>query len=114
MRVYPPVENCLYRLLVHVLPRYYVRIRHYGLLGNRGKQRALAQRCVALDQPSREPPQAPETLAAFWWRVAAIDLRTCRHCGVGHMVQVLSAHHPPVCVPPRPYAAPTSGLLSHD
>jgi hypothetical protein len=109
-------QEFMRRFLVHVLPRHFVRIRHYGVLGNRGKRRALAQCRVALDQPSREPPQAPESVAAFCLRVAAIDLRTCRHCGVGHMylVQVLPAHHPPARAPPRPYATPTSGVLSHD
>ena len=61
-------------------------------------------------------PASPETVAAFYWRVAAIDLRTCGHCGVGHMylVRVLPAHHPPARAPPRPDAAPTSAVLSHD
>jgi len=106
-------QEFIRRFLVHVLPRHFVRIRHYGLLGNRGKRRALAQCRIALDQPSCEPPQPAESLAAFCWRVAAIDLRTCGHCGVGHMylVQVLPAHHPPARAPPRPNAAPTSGLL---
>jgi len=109
-------QEFIRRFLVHVLPRHFVRIRHYGLLGNRGKRRALAQCRVALDQPSLEPPPAPESAAAFWLRVAAIELRTCTHCGVGHMylVQALPAHHPPARAPPRPYAAPTSGVLSHD
>lgn len=109
-------QEFIRRFLVHVLPRHFVRIRHYGLLGNRGKRRTLAQCRVALDQPSRELPPAAESVAAFCWRVAAIDLRTCRHCGVGHMylVQVLPAHHPPARAPPPPDAAPTSGLLSHD
>jgi hypothetical protein len=109
-------QEFIRRFLVHVLPRHFVRIRHYGLFGNRGKRRALAQCCRALKQPSGQPPQAPETVAAFYWRVAAIDLRTCGHCGVGHMylVRVLPAHHPPARAPPRPDAAPTSAVLSHD
>ena len=109
-------QEFIRRFLVHVLPRHFVRIRHYGLLGNRGKCRALAQCRVALDQPPREPPRAAESMAAFCWRVAAIDLHSCRHCGVGHMypVQVLPAHHPPARAPPRPDAASTSAVLSHD
>jgi len=109
-------QEFIRRFLVHVLPRHFVRIRHYGLLGNRGKRRALALCRAALDQPACEPPQAAESVAAFCWRVAAIDLRTCGHCGVGHMylVQVLPAHHPPARAPPRPDAAPTSAVLSHD
>jgi hypothetical protein len=109
-------QEFIRRFLVHVLPRHFVRIRHYGLLGNRGKQRALAQCRVALDQPPLEPAQAPEPVNAFWLRVAATDLRTCTHCGLGHMhlVQVLPAHHPPARAPPRPVVASPSTVLSHD
>ncbi len=104
------------RFLLHVLPRHFVRIRHCGLLGSRGKRRALAQCRVALDQPSPEPAQTPESVDAFWSRIAAIDLRTCTHCGVGHMVlvQVLAAHHPPAQAPPSPGVLQTFGPLSHD
>ena len=104
------------RFLVHVLPRHFVRIRHYGLLGNRGKQSALARCRAALDQPAPAPAQAPESVHAFCLRVAANDLRNCTHCGVGrmHLVQVLPALHPPVRAPPHPNVAPNSGQLSHD
>jgi Putative transposase/Transposase zinc-binding domain len=104
------------RFLLHVLPRHFVRIRHYGLLGSRGKRTALAQCRAILDQPSPEPAPTPESIDAFWSRVAAIDLRTCTHCGVGHMVlvQVLAAHHPPARAPPPQGARQTSGPLSHD
>ena len=109
-------QEFIRRFLVHVLPRHFVRIRHYGLLGNRGKRRALAQCRIALDQPSCEQPHVAESVVAFCWRVAAIDLRTCRHCGVGHMylVQVLPAHHPPARAPPCHNAVPTPAVLSHD
>jgi len=106
-------QEFIRRFLVHVLPRHFVRIRHYGVLGNRGKRRALTQCRMALEQqPVRQLPQAAESVAAFYWRVAATDLRTCQHCGVGHMylVQVLPAHHPPARAPPCPDAAPTSAV----
>jgi hypothetical protein len=104
------------RFLLHVLPRHFVRIRHYGLLGSRGKRSALAQCRATLDQPSPEPARTPESLDAFWSRVAAIDLRTCTYCGVGHMVlvQVLAANHPPARAPPPQGARQTSAPLSHD
>jgi hypothetical protein len=99
-----PPQEFIRRFLLHVLPRHFVRVRHYGLLGSRGKQRALAQCRAALDQPSPEPAKPPESLDAFWSRIAAIDLRACTHCGVGRMilVQVLAAaaHHPPARAPP--------------
>ena len=109
-------QEFIRRFLLHVLPRHFVRIRHYGLLGNRGKQRALAQCRAALDQPPIEPtPQIHESVLAFWSRVAALDLRACSHCGIGHMrtVQILPALHPPARAPPRFHAAPPS-QSTHD
>jgi hypothetical protein len=109
-------QEFIRRFLLHVLPRHFVRVRHYGLLGSRGKRSALAQCRAILDQPSPEPARTPESLDAFWSRVAAIDLRTCTHCGLGHMVlvQVLAAHHPPARAPPPQGARQTSGPLTHD
>lgn len=104
------------RFLLHVLPRQFVRIRHYGLLASRGKRRALAQCRAALDQPSPEPTPAPESVTAFWSRIAAFDLRTCTHCRVGHMVlvQVLAPHHPPARAPPSKERYQTFAPPSHD
>ena len=48
------------RFLLHVLPLYFVRIRHYGFLANRVCQEKLgsAARCWALMQlQSRSPRQ---------------------------------------------------------
>jgi hypothetical protein len=110
------LQEFIRRFLLRVLPRHFVRIRHYGLLGSRGKKRALAQCRAALDQPPPEPAPAPESTDAFWSRIAAVDLRTCPHCGVGHMVlvQVLAAHHPPARAPPSQGALQTFVPLPHD
>ena len=52
--------------LLHVLPKGFMRIRHYGLLGNRTKQHKLAQARTALNAPQYAAvPGAPETIEAF-------------------------------------------------
>ena len=109
------LQEFIRRFLLHVLPRHFVRIHHYELLGSRGKKNALAQCRAALDQPPPEPAPAPESIDAFWSRIA-VDLRTCTHCGVGHMVlvQVLAAHHPPARAPPSQGALQTFAPLPHD
>jgi hypothetical protein len=97
-------QEFIRRFLVHVLPRRFVRIRHYGLLGNRGKGRALAQCRAVLGQPRTEPlPQVRESVTDFWLRVAATNLHTCVHCGIGHMhlVRILAPEHPPARAPPN-------------
>jgi hypothetical protein len=109
-------QEFMRRFLLYVLPRHFVRIRHYGLLGSRGKKHALAQCRAALDQPSPEPAPVPESVDAFWLRTAANDLRTCGHCGVGHMVlvQVLAAAHPPARAPPLEVTGATFGSDTND
>src|ERR1041385_5920820 len=51
------LEEFVRRFCLHVLPERFVKIRHYGLLGNRQRQKRLA--CArALLAPS-PPPWAP-------------------------------------------------------
>lgn len=76
-----PVEF-LRRFALHVLPRGFNRIRHYGLLANRNKRALLAQARAALLAPA-PPAAAPESLRAFWQRVAHVDIERCSHCGTG-------------------------------
>jgi hypothetical protein len=92
----------LRRFLLHVLPKGFMRIRHYGLLANRAKAALLAQARRALDQPHSPPPAATESVAAFWLRVAHRDIHRCPHCGCGtlHVISVLSRQRPSGPGPP--------------
>jgi Putative transposase/Transposase zinc-binding domain len=80
------------RLLQHVLPAGFKRVRHYGLLAPAAKAQrlTLARRLLAMPQPN---PRAQEDARAFMQRVAAIDIERCTHCGVGRWrcVQTLPA-----------------------
>ena len=79
------------------------RIRHYGLLANRAKRLKLAQARSALDQPPAPPPPAqPESLEAFWLRVAQRDIHRCPHCHAGRMVLIASIHAQLARAPPVP------------
>ncbi|MGH8721718.1 MAG: IS91 family transposase, partial [Burkholderiales bacterium] len=89
----------LRRFALHVLPRGFNRIRHYGLIANRNKQTLLAQARAALHAPSPAPEAtAPESPAAFWQRIAAIDISRCPNCRLGTL-RVL-ATLAPQCHPP--------------
>jgi hypothetical protein len=70
------------RLLQHVLPPGFKRIRHYGLLAPAAKTQrlALARRLLAMPAPN---PQARENAQAFMRRVAAIEIECCPHCKTG-------------------------------
>ena len=58
------------RFLLHVLPRGFHRIRHYGLLANAGRKESLAVARQLLHQPAPAPakPQAGHD------RIATADL----------------------------------------
>jgi hypothetical protein len=89
------------RFLLHVLPRGFMRIRHYGLLANRAKRLKLAQTRSALDpSPPAPPPSRPESVAAFWLRVAKLDIHQCPHCHAGRMLLIGSLHSPLARGPP--------------
>ena len=67
-----PAAEFLHRFLQHVLPDRFLRIRHYGLLANRGKQKHLAQCRTLL---GTQPPKADEQphTAAEWMAHAVGD-----------------------------------------
>lgn len=75
------------RFLLHVLPRGFMRIRHFGFLSNRNRKSNLLACRAALGVPVQAPPTAPpnswqDKLA----RLTGIDVSVCTHCGKGHMV----------------------------
>jgi len=92
-------EEFLRRFTLHVLPRGFNRIRHYGLLANRNKRALLAKARTALHAPAPTPAPAPaESVPAFWQRVAHLDIERCPHCrrGTLRVVATLAPRtHPP-------------------
>jgi len=77
-----PVEEFLRRFLLHLLPRGFVRIRHFGFLANR-RRAALLPLCFGLlataTEPSAPPSASPAAHSPALW--------TCPSCG-GPMVVV--------------------------
>ena len=93
-----PATEFLRRFLTHVLPGGFMRIRHYGLLANRAKHEKLTAARAALGVVAPASVK-PESVPAFWLRVAAIDITLCPACRIGHLCVVGS-------VPPlAPYQA---------
>jgi putative transposase/transposase-like zinc-binding protein len=84
------------RFLLHVLPKGFMRIRHYGLLANRAKHAKLAAARTALHAPTPAPtPREPESVAAFWLRIADLDITRCARCQTGRMHIVVALAPPP-------------------
>jgi hypothetical protein len=85
LRTLPAVEF-LRRFLLHVVPRGFIRVRHYGLLANRHRATKLA-RCRTLLGVVATPlvPPADESRADCVRRLTGIDITRCPVCGGGPM-----------------------------
>jgi Putative transposase/Transposase zinc-binding domain len=77
-----PIEEFARRFLQHVLPSGFVRIRHYGLLANRGREGKLAK-CRELLAAT-----AAQRIASAVQPAAEAEPHRCRLCGQGVMVVV--------------------------
>jgi putative transposase/transposase-like zinc-binding protein len=93
-------DEFLRRFALHVLPRGFNRIRHYGLLANRNKQTLLASARQALKAAALPvAAAAPESVVAFWQRIARIDIERCPSCQHGKLCLVATlaprSHSPP-------------------
>lgn len=77
-----PGQQFIGRLMQHVLPPGFKRIRHYGLLAPAAKTERLAIARKLLAMPAANP-QAREDAQAFMRRVTAIDVECCAHCRQG-------------------------------
>jgi hypothetical protein len=75
-------EEFLRRLLLHIVPRGFVRIRYFGLLANR-QRHATLDRCrdvLAAPTPVVAAPAPPPLTIP-----PGVDVHRCPHCGVGVM-----------------------------
>ena len=97
-----PAHTFIERFLLHVLPKGFKRIRHYGLLGPAGKAAKLVQARAALSAPTPDPVVV-ESVEAFIGRINRLEWLRCTHCTNGRFVP--SAPIAPARVPP-PRAPP--------
>jgi Putative transposase/Transposase zinc-binding domain len=78
------VDEFLRRFLLHVVPRGFMRIRHFGLLANRTRRRTVARCRDLLGQPP--PADVPsESVAVLMQRLTGVDISSCPVCGEGRM-----------------------------
>jgi hypothetical protein len=93
-----PAQTFIDRFLLHVLPKGFKRIRHYGLLGPAGKAAKLAQARAALSVPAPDPV-VEESVAAFMHRIDRAEWARCPHCGQGAFVPTAAIAPTPVYIP---------------
>jgi hypothetical protein len=83
------------RFGLHILPERFVKIRHYGLLGNRRKQMRLARVRAVLGvvPPPEQPPPPPELLPT---RLPTTPPRCCPFCQRPGLVKIREVPPPPM------------------
>jgi hypothetical protein len=97
-----PADEFIHRFLNHVLPDRFMRIRHYGLLANRGKRERLAL-CRQL-LGGREPTEhddSPKTAAEWMTHLFGIDIGRCPCCGEVLYREFIAPIIPPSKQPPK-------------
>jgi hypothetical protein len=86
----------LRRLLLHVLPKGFHKIRHYGLcsathvtLGTlEAAREKLGPSPALLDKPRPTPAATPETFVDCMLALTGVDVLRCPRCGEGPMLRV--------------------------
>jgi len=73
------------RFLLHVLPKSYVRIRHFGFLANKCKKKNLAYCREALQCESEPSEPVKMNARAMLLYLTGEDLNKCPHCKIGTM-----------------------------
>ena len=86
-----PTAEFVRRFCLHVLPERFVKIRHYGLLGNRQKQTRLAR---ARELLGALPPPQPQTLPELLRTTTTTTPACCPFCQQPGLIKVRE-------VPPR-------------
>ena len=76
-------DEFIRRFLLHVLPKGFMRIRHFGFLANRCKRQRLSL-CRQLLGGSHEAPEPDQRTAAEWMLIlTGQDITRCPRCGQG-------------------------------
>ena len=75
------------RFLLHVIPKGFVRVRHFGFLANRSKSR-LSKCRQLLDLDPIVPKLAPRSVHTMMLQLTGVDISRCPLCQTGTLVFV--------------------------
>jgi len=83
-------DEFIRRFLLHILPARYVRIRHFGLLGNRNRKNniALCREFLGTGKTVTKEKIKQETWQEQLLRICGIDVTHCPVCQKGRMCRV--------------------------
>jgi len=76
------------RFLLHVLPKGFVRIRHYGFLASRNRKTLLVSCLKFFNKPL--PVKVKRTVARIFKELLNVDIFKCPHCNGGVLKKVMS------------------------
>ena len=82
------VVEFIRRFLLHVLPKGFMRIRHYGFLASRNRKTVLAACLKYFNKPL--PVKVKRTVERIFKELLNIDLYKCPHCKNGTLKKVRS------------------------
>ncbi|MFL0246072.1 IS91 family transposase [Candidatus Clostridium stratigraminis] len=90
-------EELIRRFLMHILPERFVKIRHFGILGNRNKKTKLEEckKLTGAKLTSIKKLSMEEVLL----KLTGLDIRICPCCKAGKMIR-RSKILPSICSPP--------------
>jgi len=85
-RVDLPAAEFIRRFLLHVLPKGFVRIRHFGLMASRNVKTKLEQACRLLQASQPTTETLPTETHLITWqqlllKLTGTDLTVCPYCG---------------------------------
>lgn len=85
------VEEFIRRFLIHILPDRFMKIRHYGILGNRNKTTKLKLCKQLTNTPMRQKPKEKLTALQLLEKLTGKDFSICPCCGIGHLSRAAPA-----------------------
>lgn len=83
-----PAKEFIRRFLSHVLPERFVRIRHFGFLGSRQKQKNIATARAFLGVDQKVTVIKDEDYKDLLKRLVGVDVNQCPCCKKGSMIEV--------------------------
>ena len=79
------IEEFIRRFLIHILPPKFMKIRYYGILGNRNKKKKLLK-CKILTRTKVEENNKKLPILELLKKTLGKDFNLCPNCKKGHML----------------------------
>ena len=87
------VSEFMRRFLLHVLPAQFVRIRSYGILSNRNREKLkLCKKYLKVEDEENKKIK-PESWYELFFRLTGIDIRLCECCHIGRYIIIDSINN---------------------